>query len=162
ARSGRSGSPARAGGGSVGRACGRPGGNAGRRTRRDAATRSKRNPPPLAVRCLPALPSPAGIWDDPPGGRARGAGGPAGRGREDQSRAHVRGDGKAHVVILAKSRRTASYGGMRRAIGPILRDLCRPKEIGRVEGKAMPDRAPLPLSVPPRDRLAMASGYLKG
>ena len=54
------------------------------------------------------------------------------------------------------------YGRMRRGIGPILRDLCRPKEIELVEGKAMPDHVPMLLSVPPRSSIAMSIGYLKG
>ena len=47
---------------------------------------------------------------------------------------------------------------MRRGIGQILRDLCRQKDIGLVEGKAMPDPIPMLLSVPPRYSIAMPSG----
>jgi putative transposase len=54
------------------------------------------------------------------------------------------------------------YGRLRRGIGQILRDLCRQKDIERVEGKAMPDHIPMLLSVPPRYSIAMTIGYLKG
>ncbi len=56
-----------------------------------------------------------------------------------QSQAHVKWDCKYHVVILPKYRRKVLYGTMRRGIGQILRDLCRPKDLELVEGKAMPD-----------------------
>ncbi len=79
-----------------------------------------------------------------------------------QSQAHVKWDCKYHVVILPKYRRKVLYGTMRRGIGQILRDLCRPKDLELVEGKAMPDHIPMLLSVPPRSRIAMTIGYLKG
>jgi putative transposase len=66
------------------------------------------------------------------------------------SQAHVKWDCQDHVVILPKSRRKVWYGRLRRGIGPILRDRCRPKEIELVAGKAMPDHIPMLESVPPR------------
>jgi hypothetical protein len=50
---------------------------------------------------------------------------------------------KNHVIILPKYRRKVLYGRRRRGLGPILRDLCRPKEIELVEGEAMPDHIPM-------------------
>ena len=47
-------------------------------------------------------------------------------------------------------------------IGPILRDLCRQKGVGLVEGKAVVDHIHLCLSVPPRYSIAMVIGFLKG
>ncbi|HMB03013.1 MAG TPA: transposase [Isosphaeraceae bacterium] len=47
------------------------------------------------------------------------------------------------VVILPKYRRKVLYGRGRWGLGPVLRDLCRPKEIELVEGKAMPDHIPM-------------------
>src|SRR3954451_483825 len=82
--------------------------------------------------------------------------------KEWQSQAHVRWDGKYHVVILPKYRRKVLYGRMRRGVGRILRDLCRQKDIELVEGKAMPDHIPMLLSVPPRYSIAMTIGSLKG
>ena len=51
---------------------------------------------------------------------------------------------------------------MRGGVGQILRDPCRQKDIELVEGKAMPDHIPMPLSVPPRYGIARTIGYLKG
>jgi putative transposase len=79
-----------------------------------------------------------------------------------QSQSHVEWDCKYHVVILPKSRRKVSSERMRRGVGQILRDLCRQKDIGRVEDKAMPDHIHMLLSVPPKSSIAMTIGYLKG
>ncbi|MDT8304285.1 MAG: IS200/IS605 family transposase, partial [Sedimentisphaerales bacterium] len=56
----------------------------------------------------------------------------------------------------------ALFGKLRRAIGGILRDLCRQKDVELVEGKAMPDHIHMVLSVPPRLSIAMVIGFLKG
>jgi putative transposase len=79
-----------------------------------------------------------------------------------QSQAHVKWDCKYHVVILPKYRKKVLYGKLRQRIGEILRELCRQKEVGLVEGKAMPDHIHMLLSVPPRYSIAMTIGYLKG
>ena len=79
-----------------------------------------------------------------------------------QSQARVRWDCKYHVVILPKYRRKVIYGRLRRGIGPILRDLCRQKDIELVEAKTMQDHIHMLLSVPPRYSIAMTIGYLKG
>ena len=76
--------------------------------------------------------------------------------------AHVKWECKYHVVILPKYRRKVLYGRLRREIGRIVRDLCRQKGIGLVEGKAMPDHIHLLLSVPPKFSIAMTIGYQKG
>jgi putative transposase len=54
------------------------------------------------------------------------------------------------------------YGRLRGKIGKILRELRRQKDVGLVEGRAMPDRVRVLLSVPPRYSIAMAIGHLKG
>ena len=54
------------------------------------------------------------------------------------------------------------FGRTRRAIGKILRELCRQKGLELVEGKAMPDHIHMLLSVPPKYSIAMTMGYLKG
>jgi putative transposase len=79
-----------------------------------------------------------------------------------QSQAHVKWDCKYHVVILPKYRKKTLFGKLRKAIGAILRDLCRQKEVELVEGKAMPDHIHMLLSIPPKYSVAMTMGYLKG
>jgi REP-associated tyrosine transposase len=54
------------------------------------------------------------------------------------------------------------YGKIRGQVGKILRDLCRQKGVGLVEGKAVADHIHMLLSVPPRYSIAMTIGYLKG
>ena len=78
------------------------------------------------------------------------------------SQVHVRWECKYHVVLLPKYRRKVLYGKVRRRIGEILRDLCRQKGVGLVEGKAMPDHIHMLVSVPPKYSIAMTIGYLKG
>ena len=79
-----------------------------------------------------------------------------------QSQAHVKWDCKYHVVILPKYRKKTRYGRVRHEVGRILRELCRQKGIGLVEGKAASDHVHMLLSVPPRYSIAMTIGFLKG
>jgi putative transposase len=79
-----------------------------------------------------------------------------------QSQAHVKWDCKYHVVVLPKYRKKTLYGRFRRAIGKVMRELCRQKGIELVEGKAASDHVHMLLSVPPKYSIAMTIGYLKG
>ena len=79
-----------------------------------------------------------------------------------QSQAHVKWECKYHVVILPTYRRKVFYGKLRRRVGDILRELCRQKDIGLIEGNAMPDHIHMVLSIPPKYSVAMTMGYLKG
>jgi putative transposase len=79
-----------------------------------------------------------------------------------QSLSHVRWECKYHVVIIPKYRRKVFYGKLRRQIGSILRELCRQRGIGLIEGHAMPDHVHLFLSIPPKYSVAHAIGFLKG
>ncbi len=82
--------------------------------------------------------------------------------KEWQSSAHVKWECKYHLVIVPKYRKKVMYGRTRTDIGRIIRQLCRQKEVGLVEGHAMPDHIHLVLSVPPKYSIAMVVGYLKG
>ncbi len=79
-----------------------------------------------------------------------------------QSQAHVKWDCKYHVVILPKYRKKRNFKSNRRKIGRIIRELCRQKGIGIIEGNAAVDHIHLLLSVPPKFSIAMTIGYLKG
>ncbi len=79
-----------------------------------------------------------------------------------RSQSHVKWDCKYHVVIIPKYRRKRFYGSVRSRIGEILRQLCRQKDVGLLEGKAMRDHIHMLLSVPPKYSIAMTVGYLKG
>jgi len=79
-----------------------------------------------------------------------------------QSQAHVKWDCLYHVVIVPKYRRRVFFGKRRKEIGEMLRQLCRQKGIGLVEGNAMPDHIHMILSIPPKYSVSMTLGYLKG
>ena len=79
-----------------------------------------------------------------------------------QSMSHVRWECKYHVVIMPKYRQKVFYGGMRRRIGAILRDLCRQRGVELIEGRAMPDHIHLCLSIPPKYSVSHTLGFLKG
>ena len=79
-----------------------------------------------------------------------------------QSLAHVRWECKYHIVFIPKYCKKVMYGRTRRAIGKILRQLCRQKGVEIIEGHAMPDPIHLLLSIPPKFSVATVVGYLKG
>jgi putative transposase len=54
------------------------------------------------------------------------------------------------------------YGKLRASVGEILRDLCKQKGIGLLEGHAMCDHVHLCLSIPPKYSVAYVVGFLKG
>ena len=67
--------------------------------------------------------------------------------REWQSLSHTRWECKYHVVFVPKYRKKVLYGKLRRGIGPILRALCRQKEVELLEGHAMSDHIHLCLTL---------------
>ena len=79
-----------------------------------------------------------------------------------QSQAHVKWECKYHVVIVPKYRKKKQFKKNRGAIGKIIRELCRQKDVGLLEGNAASDHLHLLLSVPPKFSVAMTIGYLKG
>ena len=79
-----------------------------------------------------------------------------------QSQAHVRWECLYHVVIVPKYRKKTLYGSVRKKVGEILRNLCRQKDVGLVEGHLCSDHVHMLLSVPPRYSIAMVIGFLKG
>ena len=81
---------------------------------------------------------------------------------EWESLSHVRWECKYHVVIIPKYRRRVFYGRLRREIGGILRELCRQRGIGLLEGHCMPDHIHMCLSIPPKYSVAHTIGFLKG
>src|SRR3954462_9125823 len=81
---------------------------------------------------------------------------------EGQRLSHARLGCEYPRVIIPKYRRKVFYGGLRRRIGTILRDLCRQRGVELLEGHAMPDHLHLCLSVPPKYSVAFVLGFLKG
>jgi putative transposase len=81
---------------------------------------------------------------------------------EWQSLSHVRWDCKYHIVIVPKYRHKVFYGRTRRRVGEILRELCRQRGIGLIEGHAMPDHIHMCLSIAPKFSVSCTVGFLKG
>jgi len=69
---------------------------------------------------------------------------------------------KYHVVIIPKYRKRKLYGTLRKHVGEVIRDLCRQRGIGMVEGHLMPDHIHMCLSIPPKYSVAFAIGFIKG
>ena len=67
-----------------------------------------------------------------------------------RSLSHVRWECKYHIVITPKYRKKVFFGKKRQQIGEILRELCRQRGIGLLEGHAMADHIHLVLSIPPK------------
>lgn len=78
------------------------------------------------------------------------------------SLSHVRWECKYHVVIVPKYRKKSWYGGMRKQVGEILRELCRQKGVELLEGDLLSDHIHMCLSVPPKLSIAFTIGFLKG
>ena len=79
-----------------------------------------------------------------------------------ESLSHVRWECKYHVIIIPKYRRKVFYGRLRRQIGTILRELCRQKGVEVLEGHSMSDHIHMCLSIPPKQSVAFAIGFIKG
>jgi putative transposase len=65
-------------------------------------------------------------------------------------------------VIVPKYRKKSWYGGMRKQVGEILRELCRQKGVELLEGDLLSDHIHMCLSVPPKLSIAFTIGFLKG
>jgi putative transposase len=78
------------------------------------------------------------------------------------SLSHVRWECKYHVVIVPKYRKKSLYGGLRKQVGEILRELCRQKGVELLEGHLLSDHIHMCLSVPPKLSIAFTIGFLKG
>jgi len=79
-----------------------------------------------------------------------------------RSLSHVRWECKYHVVITPKYRKKVFFGKKRQQIGEILRELCRQRGIGLLEGHAMADHIHMVLSIPPKYSVSNTMGFLKG
>ena len=77
------------------------------------------------------------------------------------SLSHVRWECKYHVVIVPKYRKKSLYGGMRKQVGEILRELCRQKGVELLEGHLLSDHIHMCLSVPPKLSIAFTIGFLR-
>ena len=79
-----------------------------------------------------------------------------------ESLAHTKWLCKYHIVFTPKYRRKIIYKTLRESIRDIIKDLCKWKGIGILEGHLMPDHVHLLLSIPPKYSVSQIMGYVKG
>ena len=79
-----------------------------------------------------------------------------------QSLSHVRWECKYDIVIIPKYRKRKLYGQFRTRVGEVIKDLCRQRGIGMLEGHLRPDHIHMCLSIPPKYSVAFVIGFVKG
>jgi putative transposase len=82
--------------------------------------------------------------------------------REYESLSHTRWDCKYHVVFIPKKRKKVIFGGIRKYLGKMLRELAVQKGCQIVEGHLMPDHIHMCISIPPKYSVSNVVGYIKG
>ena len=81
---------------------------------------------------------------------------------QENSLAHTKWTCKYHIVWIPKYRKKKLFGDLRRALGPVLRELARQRESEIEEGRLMSDHVHILISVPPKYAVSQVVGYLKG
>ncbi len=79
-----------------------------------------------------------------------------------QSLNHSKWECKYHLTWIPKCRRKILYGGLRKHLGGVFRDLARRKECEILEGHLMEDHVHMLVSIPPKYAVSQVIGYLKG
>ncbi len=78
------------------------------------------------------------------------------------SLSHTKWDCKYHAVWIPKCRRKALFGGLRKHLGEVFRELARQRESVIIEGHLMPDHVHMLISIPPKYAVSQVVGYIKG
>ena len=81
---------------------------------------------------------------------------------EWQSLSHARWECKYHVVIIPKYRKRKLYGQLKKRVGEVIREVCRQRGIEVLEGHLLSDHIHMCLSIPPKQSVAFAIGFIKG
>jgi putative transposase len=76
--------------------------------------------------------------------------------------AHTKWDCKYHLVWIPKYRKKRLFGRLRRALGPVLRELAGYKESEVLEGHLRPDHVHMLIAIPPKYAVSQVVGYIKG
>jgi putative transposase len=82
--------------------------------------------------------------------------------REYESLSHTKWDCKYHVVFIPKKRKKVIFGGIRKYLGKMLRELAVQKGCQIVEGHLMTDHIHICISIPPKYSVSNVVGYIKG
>ena len=81
---------------------------------------------------------------------------------EWQSLSHARWECKYHIVIIPKYRKRKLYGQLGKRVGEVIREVCRQRGIEVLEGHLLSDHIHMCLSIPPKQSVAFAIGFIKG
>jgi len=81
---------------------------------------------------------------------------------EFQNSSHTVWDCKYHLAWIARYRKKALVGELRKYVGGIIRELAMQKESRIVEGHLMPDHIHMLVSIPPKNSAAQVVGFIKG
>ena len=82
--------------------------------------------------------------------------------RQDRSLSHSRWECNYHVVFIAKYRKKAIFGQIRRELGEVTHRLAERKESRVEEGHLMPDHVHMIISIPPKYAVSQVIGFIKG
>ena len=81
---------------------------------------------------------------------------------DKQSLSHTKWEGKYHLVWIPKYRKKELYGGLRKHLGPLFKDLASQRESKILEGHLKPDHVHMLISIPPKYSVSQVVGFLKG
>ncbi len=81
---------------------------------------------------------------------------------EVKSLNHSKWECNYHMTWIPKCRRKIFYGGLRKYLGKVFRDLARRKECEILEGHLMENHVHMLVSIPPKYAVSQVIGYLKG
>ena len=69
---------------------------------------------------------------------------------------------KYHIIWMPKYREKRLFGELRRARGPVPRDLAAHRESEIIEGRLCVDHVHMLIAIPPKYAVAQVVGYIKG
>jgi len=81
---------------------------------------------------------------------------------DEKSLSHSVWECKYHVVFIPKCRRKTLYGGLRKHLGDVFRQLAQQEESRIEESHLMPDHVHMMISIPPKYAVAQVIGFIKG
>lgn len=81
---------------------------------------------------------------------------------DNESLCHSVWECKYHVVWIPKYRRMVLYGGIRKHLGDVFRNLAKQRESTVLEGHLMVDHVHMLISIPPKYSVAQVIGFIKG
>ena len=82
--------------------------------------------------------------------------------RDTRSISHTKWNCKYHIVWIPKYRKKRLFGELRKALGPVLRELAAHRESEIIEGRLCVDHVHMLIAIPPKYAVAQVVGYIKG